>query len=163
MLASQSYLLFEILYFWGLIGSPIAILLPGGLNVTYSSPVFWQFMISHSLNVISILFMIIAYRYRPTVKSIRKAFNATNIYMIFIALFNYLIGSNYYYFYLCKDPSPQFINPFKGIASWPLILLLLESVSISAILIFYFPYAVNDYVKREHAVRDSYTKFSLRS
>ena len=53
------------MYFWGLIGSPLALILPD-LNVSYVSIKFWAFMISHSMNIIAVVYMMIAYGYRPT-------------------------------------------------------------------------------------------------
>ena len=144
MLILNNYTMFEFLYFWGLIGSPVALIIPGDLNYTYSSPVFWQFMLAHALNIISILYLMFAYKYRPVKKSIEKAFIITNIYMIFIAIFNYFVGSNYYYFYLCNDPSPKILNPFKFINSWPLMIASIELLTIIAIFLFYLPYLIKD-------------------
>jgi hypothetical integral membrane protein (TIGR02206 family) len=154
MLIFNSYTLFQVLYFWGLIGSPLALIIPGGLNCTYNSLEFWQFIIAHSLNIISILYFIFAYKYRPVVKSIWKTFFITNIYMGFIAVINYIIGSNYYYFYLCNNPSPNITNPFKLISSWPLIIVLLEALTLFAIILFYLPYAITDRKKasRENSI-----------
>lgn len=155
MLLTKKYSIFEIMYFWGLIGSPLAIIFPSDLNYSYNSIIFWQFMISHFLNIIIVVFMIIAYKFRPTLKSIYKTFIWTNIYMAFIACFNYTAGSNYYFLYLCKDPAPQFPNPFKTVNSWPIIILLLEAVTILMPLLFYIPYAVIDAASKKVSKENS--------
>lgn len=154
MLISNNYNLFQVLYFWSLIGSPIALIIPGDLNYSYASPIFWQFIIAHSLNIFSIFYMIFAYKYRPVFKSMQKTFLFSNIYMVFIAIFNYIVGSNYYYFYLCNDPSPSILNPFRFVSSWPLILILLEAATFIAIILFYSPYSIMDnrQIAKTHSV-----------
>jgi hypothetical integral membrane protein (TIGR02206 family) len=150
MLITKSYRMFEVMYFWSLIGSPLAMILPD-LNVSYTSITFWVFMISHSMNIIAIVYMMTIYKYRPNISSTVEGFLFTNIYMVFIAGFNYIAGSQYYYFYLCKDPSPGFVNPFKTVTSWPQIILLLEMVTIITILIAYLPYFFKDNNKKKEA------------
>lgn len=147
MLLTQDSRLFDIIYFWALVGSPIAIIIPGNLNYTYANPSLWLFMASHFLNVMSAVFMMIAYKYRPFVKSIWKVFAQTNIYMVLIAGFNYIAGSDYYYFYLSRDPAPQITNPFKGINSWFAIILLLEAVTLLALFLYYSPFAIKDHIR----------------
>lgn len=149
MLITQDRRLFDIIYFWALVGSPIAVIIPGDLNYTYANPKLWLFMASHFLNVISAVFMMIAYKYRPFVKSIWKVFVQTNIYMALIAGFNYLTGSDYYYYYLSRDPAPQIINPFKGIHSLFVIVLLLEAVTLLALFLYYSPFAAEDHIKNK--------------
>jgi hypothetical integral membrane protein (TIGR02206 family) len=151
MLMTESYSIFEVVYFWGLIGSPLAMVFPD-LSATYRDISFWQFMSSHSLNVISVIFMMTAYKYRPTIKSTKKTFFCTNIYMVFIACLNYLVGANYYYLYLWKDPVPQFHNPMKSINSWPMIIMALELFSLAVIFLFYLPYAISDTAKRRKSI-----------
>lgn len=152
MLITKSHRLFEIMYFWGLIGSPLAMILPD-LNVPYASIAFWAFMISHSMNIIAVVYMITAYKHRPTMNSMKKAFIFTNVYMICIAGFNYIAGSQYYYFYLCKDPASGFVNPFKTISSWPQIIFLLELLTIIMLSLSYLPYYIKDYNRKKEALR----------
>lgn len=153
MLIRESYGLFEVMYFWSFIGSPFAMFLPD-LNASYLSITFWAFMISHSMNIIAVVYMMIAYKYRPTMESMKKAFIFTNLYMISIAGFNYITGSQYYYFYLCKDPTPGFVNPFKTITSWPQIIFLLEIITIIMLLLYYVPYYVKDYKRKKESLSD---------
>jgi hypothetical integral membrane protein (TIGR02206 family) len=152
MLITKSHGLFEVMYFWSLIGSTLAMILPD-LNVSYTSITFWAFMISHSMNIIAVVYMMIAYKYRPTMNSMKKTFIYTNVYMICIAGFNYIVGSQYYYFYLCKDPSPGFVNPFKAVTSWLEIILLLEVLTIIMLFLSYLPYYVKDYNRKKEDLR----------
>lgn len=147
MLLTQNRRLFDIIFYWAIIGSPVAVIIPGDLNYTYADPGLWLFMASHFLNVISAVFMMIAYKYRPFVESIRKVFIQTNIYMILIACFNHLTGANYFYYYLTRDPIPQLTNPLKNITSKPVLILILETVTLLALVIYYSPYAIKDHMK----------------
>lgn len=156
MLINKSYVLFEIMYFWCLVGSPLALLFPD-LNVSYRNVSFWAFMISHSMNIIAVVYMMALHKYRPSLGSVKKTFLFTNIYMVFIAGFNYIAGSNYYYFYLCRDPSPNFANPFKTITSWPVLLFLIEIATLILLAILYLPYYIKDYnrEKKDLSLKES--------
>jgi hypothetical integral membrane protein (TIGR02206 family) len=83
MLIRKSYRLFEVVYFWGFIGSSLALIFPS-LHVSYHHFPFWAFILTHSLNIISLVFMMSIEKYKPTRKSIWVSFIITNIYMLFI-------------------------------------------------------------------------------
>jgi hypothetical integral membrane protein (TIGR02206 family) len=90
-LVTKSYHLFEICYFWGLAGAIQPLLTP---DSTYGFPHyrFFQVFISHGAIVTASVYMTLVVGYRPTLKSLWKAFVATNVYMLLIAPFNLLVG-----------------------------------------------------------------------
>jgi hypothetical integral membrane protein (TIGR02206 family) len=147
MLIWKSYLLFEVAYFWGFIGSTLALILPV-LHATYRHFPFWAFMLTHSLNLIALVLMMVIEKYKPTVKSIRVSFIITNIYMLLIAIINRFLGSNYYYYYIFKKPAPNIPNPLLFANSWFIKLLLLEGVILLALFICYLPFIVTNAFKR---------------
>ncbi|MEC9488293.1 MAG: TIGR02206 family membrane protein [Halanaerobium sp.] len=142
MLLTRKYLLYELTYFWGLIGAFLAIVIPP-LEVTYTNYRFWQFMLGHGAIVMAVYFMIAVEGYRPYFKSILKAFLFTNIYMGIMAAFDYLTGANY--LYLCARPEGAAGMVFSFFGPWPWYLISLEVLALSLFFIYYLPYALLDY------------------
>lgn len=140
MLVNKNYLLFEINYFWGLGGAIQALLTPD-IGI-YGFPHFryFQFFISHGLIILAVLYMTFIHGYRPQLKSVWKVFGITNIYLIFIAGFNWLVGGNY--LFICYKPVNGSIIDFLG--PWPWYVLSLEGVGLVSFLIYYLPWFVRD-------------------
>ena len=80
MLMLRSYRLFEVAYFWGLGGSIPAMLTPD-LGVGFPSTEYFGFFVGHTLVVISVLFAIGAFEFRPRLRSIRITAIVTLAYM----------------------------------------------------------------------------------
>ncbi len=150
MLIWKSYHLFETLYFWGFIGSTLALIFPH-LHATYRHFHFWAFMLSHSLNLIALLYMMSVEKYRPTARSIRLCFIVTNIYMALMGTLNYFSGSNYYYYYVFSRPAPNIPNPIMYTNSWFLRISLLEITTLFALLIGYLPFMVAGAIKNRNS------------
>lgn len=56
-----------------------------------------QFFIGHGGILVATFFMITAYGYRPTLRSLKKTFHWSYVYLIIVGLFNYLVDGNYGY------------------------------------------------------------------
>lgn len=141
MLVGKSYRLFEVAYFWGLIGSTLALLFPN-LHVTYHHFAFWAFMLTHALNLFSLVFMISIEKYQPTGKSIGISFMVTNIYMLLMLAINHFLGSHYYFYYLFSKPAPNISNPLMFTNSWVFRIFTLEGITLIALLIGYLPFII---------------------
>jgi len=140
MLLNRNYLLFEINYFWGLGGAIQALLTPD-IGI-YGFPHFryFQFFVSHGLIILAVLYMTFVHGYRPQLKSVWKVFGITNVYLIFIAGFNWLVGGNY--LFICYKPVNGSIIDFLG--PWPWYVLSLEGVGLISFLIYYLPWLIRD-------------------
>jgi hypothetical integral membrane protein (TIGR02206 family) len=141
MLIGKSYKLFEVAYFWGFIGSSLALIFPN-LHVSYHHFSFWAFMLTHSLNLIALVFMMSIEQYKPTRKSLWVSFIITNIYMLSMTTINYFLGSNYYYYYVFRKPAPNIPNLFMYTNSWFFKILILEGITLIALFICYLPFAL---------------------
>lgn len=140
MLVNKNYLLFEINYFWGLGGAIQALLTPD-IGI-YGFPHFryFQFFVSHGLIITAVLYMTFVHGYRPELKSVWKVFGITNIYLVFIAGFNWVVGGNY--LFICHKPINGSIIDFLG--PWPWYVLSLEAVGLLSFLIYYLPWLIRD-------------------
>lgn len=144
MLVNRNFKLYELNYFWGLGGAVQALLTPD-IGI-YGFPHFryFQFFISHGLIIMASLYLTFSAGYRPNHKSIWRVFAITNIYMVFIAGFNWLTDGNY--LFICHKPVDGSLIDFMG--PWPWYILTLEVVAIVSFYIYYSPFAIKDLVAR---------------
>jgi len=142
-LVTKSYKLYEIDYFWGLAGAVQPLLTP---DSTYGFPHyrFFQVFVSHGAIVTACIYMTLVVGYRPTLKSLWKAFLLTNAYMLIIAPFNLLVGGNY--LFICRPPDTPSLIDYMG--PWPWYILSLEVVGLVFFFVFYAPFGIKDLVVR---------------
>ena len=142
MLFTRNRLLFEVTYFCGIGGALMALLTP---DITQSFPhfVFINFFLAHSTIITSTLWMIVIEKYEITLHSLVKTVIVTNAYMLVIAVFNLLTGSNY--LYICRKPGNHSLFDFLG--PWPWYVLSLEMVGTVIFLILYSPFALKVWLR----------------
>jgi hypothetical integral membrane protein (TIGR02206 family) len=142
LLLTKSYLLFEFTYFAG-VGSALQAMITPDISA-YSFPHFRyvHFFISHGGIVVANLFIVFVEKYRPTYKSVWKAFLYLNLYTFFVFLLNYFLQGNY--MYISEKPINPSILDFLG--PWPFYLLPLEVITLITFFILYLPFWVYDYV-----------------
>ncbi|MFC1770472.1 TIGR02206 family membrane protein [Candidatus Margulisiibacteriota bacterium] len=150
MLINKNYFLFEITYFWGFAGSIQALLTPDLTPYPFPHFVYIQFFVCHAAIITAVLYMVFIKKYRPTLKSILKVAIVTNLYMIFIAGFNLITNANY--LYICHKPQGASLLDFFG--PWPWYILGIEIFGFISCLIYYLPFAVINYRKKEQAVKE---------
>jgi hypothetical integral membrane protein (TIGR02206 family) len=144
MLFKGHYGLYEYLYFLG-IGASIQAILTPDLGI-YGFPHFrfFQTFISHGLILTSAVYMTVVEGYRPTLKSFRNVIVGGNLYMLFVGIVNWLIGSNYL-FIAHKPDTPSLIDM---LGPWPWYILGLEAIGLLTCLILYIPFAIKDWQAR---------------
>jgi len=148
MLINRNYLLYELVYFWGLGGAIQALLTPDIGAYGYPHYRFFQFFLSHGTLIFASLYMTWIGGMRPTQRSIWKVLGITNIYMVFIAGFNYLTNGNY--LFICHKPVNGSIIDFLG--PWPWYILSLEVVAVISFYIYYAPFALKDLITKRYPV-----------
>jgi hypothetical integral membrane protein (TIGR02206 family) len=143
LLLTKSYRLFEFTYFAGVGSALQAMLTPDISSYTFPHFRYVHFFISHGGIVVANLFIVLVEKYRPTVKSIWKAFLYLNLYTFFVFLLNYLIAGNY--MYISEKP----VNPsmLDYLGPWPFYLIPLEVIAITTFILLYLPFWFFD--KRE--------------
>lgn len=139
-LINRSYLLYELVFFWGLGGAIQSLLTPDIGQYGFPHYRFYQFFFSHGVLIFAGLYMTWVGGMRPTHRSIWKVWGITNIYMVFIAGFNWLTDGNY--LFICHKPEAGSIMDFMG--PWPWYILVLEVVALISFYIYYLPFATPD-------------------
>ncbi|OZM56061.1 TIGR02206 family membrane protein [Lottiidibacillus patelloidae] len=135
MLWTKSYALFEVLYFWALAGALQAYLTPE-LFYGYDHFRYYQFFIGHGLIIIAPLFMCFIHQYRPTFRSLIKAFVTINLYALFVYFIDVLVEANY--LLLRHKPKTDSLLDFFG--PWPYYILVLEVAAIILFTLLYVPF-----------------------
>lgn len=126
---------FEILYFWVVTGVLQATFSPD-FQQEFPHFYYFRFWIGHPGMIVAIVYALVVYEMRPTLKGFRNAFIATNIYALFTIILNLSIGSNYFYT-LAKPPTASVLDYF---GPWPWYILVCEFVLIIQASVFYLPF-----------------------
>jgi len=140
MMVNKNFLLYELVYFWGLGGAIQALLTPNIGIYGYPHYRYFQFFVSHGTLIFASLYMTWIGGMRPTHRSIWRVMGITNIYLVIIAGFNTLTDGNY--LFICHKPVDGSIIDFLG--PWPWYILSLEVVAVISFYIYYAPFAVKD-------------------
>jgi hypothetical integral membrane protein (TIGR02206 family) len=145
LLLTKKYALFEFTYFVGVGSALQAMITPDISLYTFPHYRYIHFFISHGGTVIANLFMVFVARYRPTGKSIWKAFLWLNVYTTIILIVNFLIEGNY--MYISEKPVNPSIIDYLG--PWPWYILSLEMIALFTFGILYLPFWVANRGKSE--------------
>jgi hypothetical integral membrane protein (TIGR02206 family) len=135
MLATRSYLLYQLLYFWGWAGATQALITP---DILFGFPhlAYWVFFISHASIYLALVYMTVTYQYRPTWRSLLLAFVAVNLLMIPVGLVNWLTGANY--MFIARPPAAASLLDLLG--PWPTYLLAVQPIALLVFVICYLPW-----------------------
>ena len=133
--------LYEIGYFWGIVGTLNAVLTPQ-LEVGFPHYRFFQYFIVHGGIVVSVLFATWGLKMRPTLKGLLRSFLLANLYMVVIAGVNLLLKSNY--MFICEPPDTK--SPFF-FAPWPWYIPILDVVVLVLFFAIYSPFLIGDWLK----------------
>lgn len=146
MLAMRSARIFEVLYFWGFAGATQALITPDLPTAGYSFPHFryWIFFTSHGSIYLALVFAAAAWGFRPTWRSLPRAFLITNLLMAVVGLANWLTGGNYMFI----ARKPEFPTLIDALGPWPWYIIALELIAAAAFVLVYLPYAVGDRLRR---------------
>lgn len=144
MLVKRNYPIYEFAYFLGIAGATQAVLTPD-LGI-YAFPHFryFQTFISHGLIVTAAIYMTLVEGFRPTWKSLGRVMIWSNVYLLFVGVINWLIGSNYMY----VAHKPETASLIDMLGPWPWYILALEAIGLVMFLLLYLPFAVRDFFTR---------------
>ncbi|MEG2348724.1 MAG: TIGR02206 family membrane protein [Clostridia bacterium] len=126
--------LYKIIYFFTFVGPGPAILWPD-LKYTFDTYVFYQFIISHHLMLITSLYLLFVLDYTVEKKYIGYACIVGHLYIAIMAIFNYFCKTNYV---MMKELPSNIYNLYPFIKYMPPIFWL-ELVGIAAMFLAYIP------------------------
>ena len=143
MLVLRSYSIFEVAYFWGIGGSVAAMLTPD-LTAPFPDPVYLAFFSGHTVTVISVLYAVWGYGFRPRIRSVGVSVFVTLVYMVMVMVANALLDTNY--MYLCAKPEGASLMDYLG--PWPWYVAGVVGLGSVICLLCYVPFAFDR--ERDH-------------
>ncbi len=132
-------LLFEVTYFWGLVGALQAMLTPD-LNAFNNYLGLFLFFMHHGLLILVILWLVFVSGCRCRPGAVMRTFLLTNFIMIPVALVDWSINANYMYL----RASPVTDSPFIS-GGWPWYILQIEVIGLVMMMILQFPMMISRY------------------
>ena len=132
---NKNGVLFQVLFYWGLSAMFQAIFTP---DITHDFPHFhyFRFIAAHHLLVITIIYYVVVFDFKPTISGLKSAFFALNVFLIIALIFNIIFESNY--FWLMDKPPAGSLLDLMG--PWPWYILVGEFVALIHFYIAYFLY-----------------------
>ncbi len=136
----RNYRVYEVLYFWGLAGAVQAILTPE-MPRDFPHPIYLTFFISHGLILVGVFYATLAFRMRPTWKSIPRVFAITLIYAFcVVAPINLLLDTNY--MFLRGKPASESVLDLFG--PWPWYIAGTAAFTLASFVFYYLPFWIWD-------------------
>jgi hypothetical integral membrane protein (TIGR02206 family) len=146
MLLTRNFLLFEVTFFLGVGGALQAMLTP---ELAYDFPHYryFHFFLAHIAIILASFYMIWFEGYRPTMKSVWKAFAALNMLAGIVFIVNKVTGGNY--MFLSRKPTTPSLIDLLG--PYPWYLLSLEVAAFGIFCLIYLPFSFVEEKKRVRA------------
>ena len=135
----RNQFIYEIAYFWGLVGTLQGVITPN-LENAFPAYRFFQYFIVHSGIVVGVLFATLGLKMRPTLRSLFRSFLILNLYAVIIGGINYLLNSNYMFL---REP-PMTASPFF-FAPWPWYIPILDGVAFLFFFLVYLPFLISEW------------------
>lgn len=140
LLIVRSRRYYEWAYFMGIIGASMALLTPDLMAYGFPHYRFIEFFTLHGAVIVAVVYMTVVEGFRPEWRSLARVAVLANLYWVFCAVVNRLIGSNYLYTQ-GKLPTPSLLDV---LGPYPWYLLSMEGLGILLCLLLYLPFALQD-------------------
>ncbi len=125
----------ELLYYWGLTGTTMALLTPD-----VSSPAFSyltiRFFVSHGGIIVVLLFLTWTKTLKPGPGWWWRALVALHLYAAAVGLYNWVFGTNF--FYLCEKPVEATLLDYLG--PWPWYILAGDAMALTLFWLLWLPF-----------------------
>jgi hypothetical integral membrane protein (TIGR02206 family) len=131
---TRKVLYFEVFFFLILAGTVQSLITPSEYN--YLNYPFFRYWYVHAGLVIFMMYAVFVYKMKPTLKSVGKSFLGMQLYMVFMFLINYILGSNYFY----TNRKPNATTLLDVFGDWPQYIFVVEIIVIPFFLLIYLPF-----------------------
>jgi hypothetical integral membrane protein (TIGR02206 family) len=107
-------------------------------DVTHGFPHFhyFRFLIGHNGMVLALIYAIVVYNLKPTLKGLWESFLALNVFLLLAVGVNLLLDANY--FWICGKPPTASLLDYMG--PWPWYILVGEFVALLHYMAAYAPF-----------------------
>jgi len=133
---TKKLLYFEVFFFLILAGTLQSLITPSEYN--YLNYPFFRYWYVHAGLIIFMMYAVFIYKMKPTLKSVGKSFLGMQLYMIFVFVINYFLGSNYFY----TNRKPNATTLLDAFGDWPQYIFVVEIIVIPFFLLIYLPFYI---------------------
>ncbi|HCL4479990.1 TPA: TIGR02206 family membrane protein [Clostridium botulinum] len=98
--------IFDFLYFWGLLGAVIALIVPDTSGAGFPNALFIQFYLGHTCIFLTVIYTLLSHSGAINKRSFNNCICGSIFYIVFIITINVILGSNYAYL---KEPPITFL------------------------------------------------------
>ena len=135
LLLTKWELVFQVVYFSGIIGASMAIFTPE-LFLGYPHFRYFHFFVTHILIIWTCLYFVLVHQYKPTKKGLVLSFLFLNSSAALTWIVNRLTGCNY--MFLAYKPANSSLLDYLG--PYPYYLLILEVVALALFFLLLLPF-----------------------
>lgn len=133
----KKYWMYEILFFWILVGTVQGVITPD-IPEGFPSFDYFRYWIVHLGLLIIIFYAAYVLKMRPKFISVFKSFFALQIYLVVVAGINYILNANYCY--LNEKPESASILDYFG--EWPIYIIIVQLLLIPVFILVYLPFFI---------------------
>ena len=131
---TKKFVYYEIFFFLILAGTLQSLITPDEHN--YLNFPFFRYWFVHAGLVVFMFFATFIYKMRPTLRSVGKSFLGMQVYMLFMFILNYFLGSNYFY----TNRKPDVATALDLFGDWPQYIFVVEILVIPYFMLIYLPF-----------------------
>jgi len=131
---TKKFVYYEIFFFLILAGTLQSLITPDEYN--YLNFAFFRYWFIHAGLVIFMFFATFIYKMRPTLRSVGKSFLGMQVYMFFMFILNYFLGSNYFF----TNRKPEAATALDLFGDWPQYIFVVEILIIPYFMLIYLPF-----------------------
>jgi len=126
--------IFDVAYYWALIGTALAVVTPNLTNPTVFLEV--QFFADHGLIVVAVLYLLWSGQMRPRRGSVARSLIALNILAALVGTFDFIYKTNY--MFLRRKPDGETLMNLLG--PWPWYIGVCEGLGLLLFPLLYLPF-----------------------
>ncbi len=138
VLLTRNDTLRAILYFWVFALCTQALITPSLIEPP-TSPLFWTFWFLHGFVMLTAVYDLAVYRFRPTWRHYAIACAASAAYLAVVLPINFMLGANYGFVGKAKPLHPSVIDV---LGAWPQRLLIIVPLAALAMALVMLPWVV---------------------
>ncbi len=131
---AQNSSIFQLLYFWG-VGAIFAIVTPD-IREGFRDLVTLSFFITHFFIVLSVIYTMMFFKFRPSKMGLILSFMTLNILALGVFYLNKRLGTNYLYI----NALPANLTFLDILGPWPYYIISVEAIYLLISFILYYPF-----------------------
>ena len=106
------------------------------LKAGFPDPIYLIFFLGHTITMISVLYAVWAYAFRPRLRSVAVTVVVTVLYMVMVMFVNALLDTNYMYL----SAKPVGVSVIDYLGPWPWYVAGVVGLGVVVCLLCYVPF-----------------------